>query len=98
MNTAPPGERVFIRWRCRAGMIALTVLGSGGNSPIPTPTCGCRVRERAEPTGFPVLDTAARGIVRAIDGERDVAYVPGRWWLVSKLLAVLPDRYRSELA
>jgi short-subunit dehydrogenase len=43
-------------------------------------------------------ETAARGIVRAIDGERDVAYVPRRWWLVSKLLAVLPDRYRAELA
>ena len=43
-------------------------------------------------------DTAARGIARAINGERDVAYVPRRWWLVSKLLAVLPDRYRSELA
>ena len=79
-------------------MVTLTVLGSGGNSPIPTPTCGFGSASGPEPTGFPMPDTAARGIVRAINGERDVAYVPGRWWLVSKLLAVLPNRYWSELA
>jgi short-subunit dehydrogenase len=43
-------------------------------------------------------ETAARGIARAIAKEQDVAYVPRRWWLVSKLLAVLPDRYRTTLA
>ena len=43
-------------------------------------------------------ETAARGIIRAVDGERDVTYVLRRWWLVSKLLAVLLDRYRAELA
>ncbi|WP_254839521.1 SDR family NAD(P)-dependent oxidoreductase [Natronomonas marina] len=42
-------------------------------------------------------ETAARGIVRAIAKEKEVAYVPRRWWLVSKLLAVLPDRYRANL-
>jgi phosphoribosyl 1,2-cyclic phosphate phosphodiesterase len=34
-------------------MLTLTVLGSGGNSPIPTPTCGCRVCERARREGIP---------------------------------------------
>ena len=34
-------------------MVTLTVLGSGGNSPIPTPTCGCRVCERARTDGIP---------------------------------------------
>ena len=43
-------------------------------------------------------ETAARGIARAIAKEKDVAYVTRRWWLVSKLLAVLPDGYRAELA
>jgi len=42
-------------------------------------------------------ETAARHIARAVAKDRDVAYVTRRWWLVSKLLAVLPDRYRSEL-
>jgi short-subunit dehydrogenase len=42
-------------------------------------------------------ETAARGIARAIERERDVAYVTRRWWLVSKALAVLPDRARAEL-
>jgi phosphoribosyl 1,2-cyclic phosphate phosphodiesterase len=34
-------------------MLTLTVLGSGGNSPIPTPTCGCRVCVRARENGVP---------------------------------------------
>lgn len=34
-------------------MLTFTVLGSGGNSPIPTPTCGCRVCERAREAGIP---------------------------------------------
>jgi phosphoribosyl 1,2-cyclic phosphate phosphodiesterase len=34
-------------------MLTLTVLGSGGNSPIPTPTCRCRVCERARAEGVP---------------------------------------------
>jgi len=34
-------------------MLTFTVLGSGGNSPIPTPTCGCRVCERARTEGVP---------------------------------------------
>ena len=34
-------------------MLTFTVLGSGGNSPIPTPTCGCRVCERAREEGVP---------------------------------------------
>ncbi|MUV85836.1 MBL fold metallo-hydrolase [Natronomonas sp. CBA1123] len=33
--------------------LSVTVLGSGGNSPIPTPTCGCRVCERAREVGVP---------------------------------------------
>jgi phosphoribosyl 1,2-cyclic phosphate phosphodiesterase len=33
--------------------LSVTVLGSGGNSPIPTPTCGCRVCERARKAGVP---------------------------------------------
>jgi len=43
-------------------------------------------------------ETAARQIARAITKGSDVAYVTRRWWLVSKLLAVLPDRYRSGMA
>lgn len=43
-------------------------------------------------------ETAARGIARAIAKEKDVAYVTRRWWLVSKLLAVLPDRFRADVA
>ena len=42
-------------------------------------------------------ETAARGIVRAIEKEKDVAYVTRRWWLVSKALALLPDRVRADL-
>ncbi len=34
-------------------MRTLTVLGSGGNSPIPTPTCRCRVCEEARARGVP---------------------------------------------
>ncbi len=34
-------------------MLTVTVLGSGGNSPIPTPTCGCRICERARSVGVP---------------------------------------------
>lgn len=34
-------------------MVTITVLGSGGNSPIPTPTCACRVCERARAAGVP---------------------------------------------
>ena len=41
-------------------------------------------------------ETAAAGIARAIEREPAVAYVPRRWWLVSKLLGVLPDRLRAE--
>jgi phosphoribosyl 1,2-cyclic phosphate phosphodiesterase len=33
--------------------LTITVLGSGGNSPIPTPTCRCRVCERARKKGVP---------------------------------------------
>ena len=31
----------------------LTVLGSGGNSPTPMPTCGCRVCTEAREKGAP---------------------------------------------
>jgi phosphoribosyl 1,2-cyclic phosphate phosphodiesterase len=34
-------------------MLTVTVLGSGGNSPIPTPTCACRICERAREVGVP---------------------------------------------
>lgn len=34
-------------------MLTLTVLGSGGNSPIPTPTCRCRICEQAREEGVP---------------------------------------------
>lgn len=34
-------------------MVTVTVLGSGGNSPIPTPTCACRICGRARTTGVP---------------------------------------------
>jgi hypothetical protein len=42
-------------------------------------------------------ETAARQTARAIRKETDVAYVTRRWWLVSKLLGVLPDRVRAGL-
>lgn len=43
-------------------------------------------------------ETAARQIARAISKEKDVAYVTRRWWLVSKLLAVLPDSVRAGMS
>lgn len=42
-------------------------------------------------------ETAARQIARAIEKEKDVAYVTRRWWLVSKFIGVLPDRLRAGL-
>lgn len=42
-------------------------------------------------------ETAARQIARAVEKEKDVAYVTRRWWLVAKVLGVLPDRVRAEL-
>lgn len=33
--------------------LTITVLGSGGNSPIPTPTCRCHICERAREVGVP---------------------------------------------
>jgi short-subunit dehydrogenase len=40
-------------------------------------------------------ETAAGQIARAIRTDEDVAYVTRRWWLVSKVLGLLPDRYRA---
>lgn len=40
-------------------------------------------------------ETAASQIARAIRTDKDVAYVTRRWWLVSKVLGLLPDRYRA---
>jgi short-subunit dehydrogenase len=40
-------------------------------------------------------ETAASQITRAIRKDKDVAYVTRRWWLVSKVLGLLPDRYRA---
>ncbi|MUV85837.1 SDR family NAD(P)-dependent oxidoreductase [Natronomonas sp. CBA1123] len=40
-------------------------------------------------------ETAAGQIARAISKEKSVAYVTRRWWLVSKVLGLLPDRYRA---
>lgn len=42
-------------------------------------------------------ETAAEQIARAIQKERDVAYVTRRWRLVSALISVLPDRIRASL-
>lgn len=42
-------------------------------------------------------ETAARQIARAIHKEKDVAYVTRRWWLVSKALEVIPDRFRADV-
>lgn len=40
-------------------------------------------------------ETAASQIAGAIAKEKSVAYVTRRWWLVSKVLGLLPDRYRA---
>lgn len=40
-------------------------------------------------------ETAASQINRAIRKDKDVAYVTRRWWLVSKVLGLLPNRYRA---
>jgi short-subunit dehydrogenase len=40
-------------------------------------------------------ETAAGQIAHAIRKDKDVAYVTRRWWLVSKVLGILPDRYRA---
>lgn len=42
-------------------------------------------------------ETAARQIARGIHKEKKVAYITRRWWLVSKVLSVLPDRFRSNV-
>ncbi|MFQ3319989.1 MAG: short-subunit dehydrogenase [Natronomonas sp.] len=42
-------------------------------------------------------ETAASQITRAIEKEKNVAYVTRRWWLVSKVLGLLPDRYRASV-
>lgn len=42
-------------------------------------------------------ETAARQIRRAIEKEKDVAYVTRRWWLVSRVLGALPDRFRANV-
>jgi len=40
-------------------------------------------------------ETAAAQIHRAIRKETDVAYVTRRWWLVARVLGLLPDRLRA---
>ena len=42
-------------------------------------------------------ETAAVQIARAIRKRKDVAYVTRRWWLVSKALGLLPDRFRADV-
>jgi len=42
-------------------------------------------------------ETAASQIARAIRKRKDVAYVTRRWWLVSKALGLLPDRFRADV-
>lgn len=42
-------------------------------------------------------ETAAAQIARAIRKRKDVAYVTRRWWLVSKALGLLPDRFRADV-
>lgn len=42
-------------------------------------------------------ETAAAQIARAIRKDEDVVYVTRRWWLVSKVLGVLPDRIRASM-
>lgn len=42
-------------------------------------------------------ETAAAQIARAIRKDEDVVYVTRRWWLVSKVLGVLPDRIRAGM-
>lgn len=37
-------------------------------------------------------DNVAKGIVKAIDRRRPVAYLPGFWWLIMQLIKHIPER------
>lgn len=37
-------------------------------------------------------DTVAKGIVKAIDRRRPVAYLPGFWWLIMQVIKHIPER------
>ncbi|MFB6254220.1 MAG: hypothetical protein ABEI06_06405, partial [Halobacteriaceae archaeon] len=55
----------------------ITVLGSGGNTPIPMPTCDCRVCEEAREKGEPY---ARRGNSLFIHDENILIDVPELVW------------------
>ena len=55
----------------------LTVLGSGGNSPIPMPTCGCRVCTEASEKGVPY---ARRGNSLFVHDENVLIDTPELVW------------------
>lgn len=43
-------------------------------------------------------EAIARGIVRAIDGQRDEVYLPGFWWLIMTIIKHLPERVFKRLS
>nr|WP_026280902.1 MULTISPECIES: SDR family oxidoreductase [unclassified Thioalkalivibrio] len=36
-------------------------------------------------------ETVARGIVRAMHRGRDVAYLPGKWWMIMTIIRLIPE-------
>lgn len=43
-------------------------------------------------------DAVARGIVAAVDGKRDVVYLPGFWWLIMTVIRHIPERIFKRLS
>ncbi len=43
-------------------------------------------------------DTIANGIVRAVESQRDVVYLPWFWWLIMRVIRGIPERLFKRLA
>lgn len=43
-------------------------------------------------------EAIARGIVAAVDGKRDVVYLPGFWWLIMTIIRHIPERIFKRLS
>lgn len=46
---------------------------------------------------FASAETAAKGIVKAIEGKKDVAYVPGFWALIMLIIRAIPEGIFKKL-
>ncbi|UJS22727.1 hypothetical protein [Thiothrix winogradskyi] len=43
-------------------------------------------------------ETIAAGIEQAIERKRDVAYLPGWWWLIMTVIRAIPETIFKRLA